>query len=153
MRKLVTAAAAVAVLCGMTALAQTPTKPPMASDEHIMMAHGEAELLHRALLESKHDPETLKLLDQALTDRTTMLQAELDRTTKAVAYVKAMRGGDKAAIQETKDALKGSLETVAAAAKTFSADCWAIREHLRSMREDEGKRAHGSSGAPAVTNP
>jgi len=151
MRKLVTAAAAVAVLCAMTAFAQTPSSRPMASDEHIMMAHGEAELLHRALLESKHDPETLKLLDQALADRTTMLQAELDRTSKAGAYVKAMKSGDKAATDAAKEALKASAQTVLADAKTFSADCMAIREHLQSLEPPHTRPS--SAGAPAATNP
>ena len=45
------------------------------------------------------------------------------------------------------------METVVAAARLFSADCLAIREHLRSVREDEAKRAPGVQRGPAATNP
>ena len=100
MRKLVTAAVGGGSVVrddGFCANTPTATPPVTASTEHIMWLMREAEMLHRALMEGRHDPATLQLLDQALTDRTTLLQAELDRVAKAQALVTAIQGGDRAA--------------------------------------------------------
>ncbi len=130
MRKLVTAVAAVAVLCGMTVFAQTPVQmpaqtptpkpqPPMAHHEHMILAAGEFEALHMALMESKHDPETLKLVTNALADRKAMLNGELERMQKMEAVVKAMKSEDKAELQQAREALKGTMEELVAKAKAF----------------------------------
>ena len=145
MRKLMTMVVGVAALCGMTAFADTtPGTAPVTTatttvvpDEHIMRAHREAEILHRAIMEGAHDPATLPLLTKALTDRTTLLQSELDRVAKLQALVPAIQGADKAAIKTAREAVKASTETVVASAKTFSEDCKAIREHLKSMPRHE----------------
>lgn len=152
MRKLVTAVVGVAALCGMTAFAETPSKPPVTASEHIMSAHAEAEVLHAALMESRHDTVTLGLLEQAFKDRTTLLQSELDRVEKAQATLAAMKSGDKASIEQAREAMKAVRETVVANAKTFSADCMAIRKHLQSVQhEGKGHQAPSPSGTADTT--
>jgi hypothetical protein len=102
-------------------------------------------------MEGAHDQTTLQLVDQALTDRATLLQSELDRVTKLQAVVTAMQAGDKPAIQAARDAAKTSMEAVVASAKIFSQDVRKIREHLRSVQR-EGRPTPPSSGAtPATT--
>lgn len=138
MRKLVMTVVGVTVLCGMTALAQpeqAPAKPPMAPHEFIMEAHWEAEVLHLALMESKHDPATLKLLHAALQDRTTLLKAELERVEKAKDLVIEMQkpNEDAAAIRQARAAVRAAQQTVVADAKAFSAACKAIRQHINTL--------------------
>jgi hypothetical protein len=161
MRKLVTTAVGVAVLCGMTAFAQStpsttqstpPTMGMMNTDQqHIMGAHRDAEFIHRAIMEGAHDPETLQLVSQALTDRTTLLQSELNRVAQLQALVTALQGGDKAAIQAARETLKTATETVVANAKTFAQDCKAIREHLQSIPHEGWRPRQGSGGTPGTT--
>ena len=121
----------VAALCGMTAFAQPKMPPPpVAPHEHITYAANEVEVLHIALMESKHDEATLKLLDKALADRKAMLHAEMERLEKQEAVVKAMKGDNKEELQKAREDLKGTMETVVTKAKAFNADIKAIREHV-----------------------
>ena len=159
MRKLVMTIVGVAALCGMTAFAQTaPTTPPTTPavpEDHAMRAHRESEVLHRALMEGMHDPATLALLTKALTDRTTLLNSQLDHVTKLQAVVTAMQGGDKAAIKTAREAAKSSMETVEANAKILSEDCQAIREHLKSAPHPGLGRQRtppGSGSTPGATS-
>ncbi len=161
MRRLMTMAVAAAALCGMTAFGQTapstaPTAPGQggaSEQEHIMRAHNDAEILHRAIMEGMHDPTTLQLVTQALTDRTAVLQADLNRVTQLQALVTAIQGGNRAAIQAAREAVKTATEAVVANAKTFSEDCRAIREHLQSMPHPGRRVPPGTGGTPAGTNP
>jgi hypothetical protein len=161
MRKLMTMALAVTALCGMTAFAQTAPSPATTSpmpgtppeQEHIMRAHRDAELLHRAIMEGMHDPATLQLVTQALTDRTTQLQADLNRVTQLQALVTAIQGGNKAAIQAARETVKTATEAVITDAKTFSEDCRAIREHLQSLPHPGRRLPPGTGATPAGTNP
>ena len=105
-----------------------------------MRAHREAEILHRAILEGVHDPTTLQLLNQALTDRTALLQSDLNRVAQLQALVTAIQGGNRAAIQAAREAVKTATEAVVAKAKTFSEDCRVIREHLQSQPRPERRQ-------------
>jgi hypothetical protein len=137
MRKLATMVVGMAVLCGMTAFAQTP-QPPMAQHEHILYAANEMEMLHIALMEGKHDPATLKLVHKALEDRGEMLHAEIERLQKQRAVAIAMEKGNEEELKEAREALKGSHELVVTKAKAFNADCKAVREHLK-LKVGEGQ--------------
>jgi hypothetical protein len=158
MRKLMAAVVGVAALCGMTAFAQTaPSAPPAAPpttvspDEHIMRAHREGQMLQHALMEGIHDPALLPLISKALTDRTTLLQSELDHVAKLQALVTAIQSGDKTAIQTAREAAKASLETVVANAKILSEDCKAIREAMPHREHHERHTTPGSGSTPAAT--
>jgi hypothetical protein len=170
MHRLMTMAVGVAALCGMTAFAQpvgtnqpTPRMPrgtlppppePLTSDEHILFAHSEAEVLHRALMEGAHDPAMLKLADKALADRATLLQSELDRVTKLRALVTAIQSGDKAALGMAREDVKTSMEAMVANAKIFLQDVNAIREHLRPPRRQRqipGQMLEGTLPTPGAT--
>ena len=161
MRKLMAMAVAAATLCGMTAFAQTEPSTattgqmPGAPLEqmNIMRAHREAELLHRAIMEGMHDPVTLQLVSQALTDRTAELQSEINRVAQLQALVTAIQGGNRAAIQAARAAVRTATETVEANAKTFCEDCRAIWEHLRSVQHPGRRQPPGSGGTPAAPNP
>jgi len=160
MRRLMTMAVAAAVLCGITAFAQTTPSPattaPMpgalTEQEYIMRAHREAEILHRAILEGMHDPTTLQLVTQALTDRTALLQSDLNRVTQLQAFVTAVQGGDRTAIQAAREAVRTATEAVVARARTFSEDCRAIREHLQSVPHPGRRQPPNFGGTPATTN-
>jgi hypothetical protein len=130
MRKLATTVVGMAVLCGMAAFAQTQPQPPVAQHEHILYAHGEAEVMHIAIMESQHDPVTVKLLQKALADRKAFLHAEIERAEKQEAVVKAMESGNKEEIQKAREDLKDSKDEVVAKAKAFTADFKTIRDHL-----------------------
>jgi hypothetical protein len=161
MRRLMTIAVAVGALCGMTAFAQTesstattgqmPGAPP--EQMNIMRAHRDAEILHRAIMEGMHDPTTLQLVSQALTDRTAVLQSELNRVAQLQALVAAIQGGNRAAIQAAREAVRTATETVEANAKTFSEECRAIREHLQSVPHPGRRQPPGSGGTPTTPNP
>lgn len=155
MKKFVMLLAGVAVLCGVTALAQpkpggrgpqggSPVLDP--TEEQIARAHHMYGLLVRAIREGEHDAATWPLVTKALADRTTMLQAELNRVSKLEALLTAFQGGDKNAIQAARQDVKTATETVAAAAKTFMEDAGGIRDHLKSE--------HGAQpGATTTTAP
>jgi len=161
MRRLMAMAVAVGALCALTAFAQTesgtgttgqmPGAPP--EQTNILRAHRDAEILHRAIMEGMHDPTTLQLVSQALTDRTAVLQAELNRVAQLQALVTAIQGGNRAAIQAARAAVRTATETVEADAKTFSEDCRAIYEHLRSVPHPGRRQPPGSSQPPAPPNP
>ena len=95
MRKLMTTVMGVAALCGMTALAQTPPSTPPTSgpttggnpEGRMRQGSGdrEMEVIHHAISEAARtsDSTTLQLLTRALTDRTTLLNSEINVTAQA----------------------------------------------------------------------
>jgi hypothetical protein len=161
MRRLMTMVAAVGALCGMTAFGQTTPSPattapaaaaPAEQEQLIWRAHRDFEIIQRALREGMHDATTLQLLSQALTDRTTLLQSELNRVSQLQALVAAIQGGNGPAIREARQAVRTATESVVANARKFSEDCRAILEHLRSLHP-EGRRQPPTTGAaPGATS-
>ena len=160
MRRLMTMVVAVGAMCGMMVFGQTAPSPatttpapggPSEQEQHIWRAHRDFEIIQRAITEGMHDAVTLQLVSQALTDRTTLLQSELNRVSQLQALVTAIQGGNAAAIREARQAVKTATETVVANAKTFSEDCRAILEHLRTVRPQGRRQQQGSGAAPATT--
>jgi len=157
MRKFAAMVVGVAVFCAAATLAQAqstsagtvPPGPGEKWEEHVGRAHRDAWILQHALMEAKRDPAVLPLVTQALTDRTTLLQAELDHVSKLQAVVTAIQGGDKEAIKTAREAAKASVETVFADAKIFNKDCKAIREQLHLEHPGHGGQP---MPAPATTN-
>lgn len=138
MRKLATTVVAVAVLCGMTAFAQTstPATTPGENPEGRFRPGGpggepEMQLIANAIREAAQNPALAPLISQALTDRTALLQAEIARVAQLQALLTAVQGGNKATIPAAREAVKTATETVEANMKTFREDCRAIREHIR----------------------
>lgn len=161
MRRLMMMVAAVGALCGMTAFGQTAPSPattapaaaaPAEQEQHIWRAHRDFEIIQRALREGMHDAATLQLVSQALTDRTTVLQSELNRVSQLQALVAAIQGGNGAAIREARQAVRTVTETVVANAKKFSEDCRAILEHLQSVHPEGRRQLQGAGAAPATTS-
>ncbi|MGD1000202.1 MAG: hypothetical protein ABSA67_05830 [Candidatus Brocadiia bacterium] len=138
MLKLMTLVVGVAALCGTMAFAQTSAPattagenpegrfrpPPPGGDP-------EMQLIINAIRDAAQNPALVPLLNQALTDRTTLLQSEIARVAQLQALLTAIQGGNKAAIQSAREALRTASETVEANMKTFREDCRAIREHMR----------------------
>jgi predicted nucleic acid-binding Zn-ribbon protein len=89
------------------------------------------QLIINAIRDAAQNPALVPLLNQALTDRTTLLQSEIARVAQLQALLTAIQGGNKAAIQSAREALRTASETVEANMKTFREDCRAIREHMR----------------------
>jgi hypothetical protein len=160
MRGLMMIAAGVAALCGMTTLGQTSspvtTVPgggmPVEQEQHILAAHRDFWIIHRALIEGMHDLTTLQLLSQALTDRTTLLQSELNRVSQLQALVAAIQGGNAAAIRQARQAVRAATETVVANARIFSQACNAIRERLESLPHPERHHPPATGPAQGATN-
>jgi hypothetical protein len=156
MRKFVTLIAGVSLLCGMTALAQSNapgggTSQGNPVDEQIAQAHRMAGILVRAIREGVQDPATWPLVSKALTDRTAMLNAELNRVAMLQALFTAAQGGDRAAIQTARGNLRTATETVAEAAKKFTQDIGAIRIHLQSERGANPGAGGTGTAAPQST--
>jgi hypothetical protein len=161
MSRLMAMIAGAAALCGMTAFGYTGASTattatasgePAELEQHIVGAHRDLAIIHRALVEGMHDATTLQLVSQALTDRTTLLQSELNRVSQLQALVTAIQGGNQAAVREARQAVRTATRTVVANAKTFSEDCRASRERLQSLPHSGHHGSPQSGGAHGTTS-
>jgi Lhr-like helicase len=161
MSRLMAMIAGAAALCGMTAFGYTGSSTATTAtasgeteelEQHAVRTAHEFAIIHRALAEGMHDATTLQLVSQALTDRTTLLESELNRVSKLQALVTAIQGGNRTAIQEARQAVRTATQTVVANANTFSQDCRAIRERLQSLPHTGHRESPQSGGANATTN-
>jgi len=155
MTKLAALVAGVAVLFGMTALAQTTAtgggKPEseqaawIRGEQQIEQAHHMAAMLHNIVAKAEPDPATRPLMLKAFADRKVMLQTELERVTKLEALHTAVQEADRNAIERARENLKGSNEAVLAAAKAFIADFEAIHHTLVEHGAKTGAAGTGTA--------
>ena len=89
------------------------------------------QLITRAIREAAQNSALVPLVNQALTDRTTLLQSELNRVAQLQALLTAVQGGNKAAIESAREAVRTASQTVETNMRAFREDCTAIREKIR----------------------
>jgi hypothetical protein len=110
-------------------------------------ADPEMALIHAAIREAEENPALLPLLSQALTDRTALLNSELNTTAQLQALITAIQGGNTADIKTAWEAVRTARETVEGNAKTFREACRAVRQQMRHRPRREPPTSGGTPGA------